>query len=142
VGDAGAFLGLVQIGMAFPSPAMRRDLVTAADRVLCQQRQPFDGSPGRAHSRRCAVLTQHLHDPPPTGTRTVFEVAVDRRIGPAGEALFDFVHRLVLGMAVGNRKLRAFFEINHNGHRHPGTAGPMRIGRRAGISEQIAGSGS
>ena len=26
-------------------------------------------------------------------------------------------------------------------HRHPGAAGPVRIGRRAGISEQIAGSG-
>jgi hypothetical protein len=87
------------------------------------------------------VLTEHLHDPPPAGTRTVFEMTVDCRIGSAGEALFDFVHRLILAIPVVNRKLRAFLEIDDNGHRHPGSTRPARIGRRAGISEQIAGSG-
>jgi hypothetical protein len=139
--DTVAFLGLVQIGMAFPPPPVRRDLVAAAHRILRQQRQPFDGLAARTHRRWCTVLSEHLHDPPPAGTRTVLEMAVDRRIRPAGEALLDFVHRLVLGIAVGNRELRALLEIDDNGHRHPGAARPARIGWRAGISEQIAGSG-
>jgi hypothetical protein len=29
-------------------------------------------------------------------------MTVDRRIGSAGEALLDFVHRLILGIPVGN----------------------------------------
>jgi hypothetical protein len=37
------------------------------------------------------MLAKHLHDPPPASTRTVFEMTVDRGIGPAGEALLDFV---------------------------------------------------
>jgi hypothetical protein len=40
--DAVAFLGLIEIGVAFPPPAVRRDLVTAAHRILCEQRQPLD----------------------------------------------------------------------------------------------------
>jgi len=100
--DAVAFLGLIEIGVAFPPPAVRRDLATAAHRILCKQRQPLDGSPARAHRRRCAKLPQNLHNTPPAGTRTVFEMTVDRRIGSAGEALLDFVHRLILGIPVGN----------------------------------------
>jgi len=68
------------------------------------------------------VLTEHLHDPPPAGTRTVFEMTVDCRIGSAGEALFDFANRLILAIPVVNRKLRAFLEIDDNGHRHPASA--------------------
>jgi hypothetical protein len=69
-------------------------------------------------------------------------MTVDRRIGSAGEALLDFVHRLILGIPVGNRKLRTLLKIDNNGYRHPRSARPTRIGRRAGIAEQIAGSGS
>src|SRR6202040_659106 len=105
--DTVAFLGLIQTGMPFPSPAMGRNLVAAAHCVLRQQREPLDGAATRTHRRRCAVLTEHLHDPPPAGTRTVFKMTVDCRIGSAGEALFDFVHRLVLAIPVVNRKLRA-----------------------------------
>jgi hypothetical protein len=38
-------------------------------------------------------------------------MTVDRRIGPAGEALLDFVYRLVLGIPVGNRKLGPLLEM-------------------------------
>ena len=34
--DAVAFLGLVQIGVPFPAPAMGRNLVAAAHGILCQ----------------------------------------------------------------------------------------------------------
>src|ERR1700730_14687845 len=68
-------------------------------------------------------------------------MAVDRRIWPAGEALLDLVYGLILGIPVANRKLGPLLEIDDDGHRHPGTARPVRIGRRARVPEQIARSG-
>src|SRR5215831_10131243 len=68
-------------------------------------------------------------------------MAVDRRIRPAGEALLDLVHGLILGIPVGHRKLGPLLEIDDDGHRHPGSARPVRIGRSARVPEQIAGSG-
>src|SRR5207248_3216687 len=101
----------------------------------------LDGAATGTHRCRRGMLAKHLHDPPPASTRTVFEMTVDRRIGPAGEALLDFVYRLVLGIPVGNRKLGPLLEIDDDGDRHPGSSRPARIGRRAAITEQIAGSG-
>src|SRR4029077_20738913 len=69
-------------------------------------------------------------------------MAVDGRIWPAGEALLDLVYGLILGIPVANRKLGPLLEIDDDGHRHPGTARPVRIGRRARVPEQIASSGS
>ena len=68
-------------------------------------------------------------------------MAVDRRIWPAGEALLDLVYGLILGIPVANRKLGPLLEIDDDGHRHPGSARPVRIGRRARVPEQIASSG-
>src|SRR5215471_9603124 len=68
-------------------------------------------------------------------------MAVDRRIGSTSDALLYFVHRLVHGIPVANRKLGPLLEIDDDGHRHPGSARPVRIGRRARIAEQIASSG-
>src|ERR1700738_5607223 len=68
-------------------------------------------------------------------------MAVDRRIWPAGEALLDLGHGLILGILVVNRKLGPLLKIGDDGHRHPGTARPVRIGRRARVPEQIASSG-
>jgi len=34
--DTVAFLGLIQIGMTFPTPTVRRDFVAAAHRILRQ----------------------------------------------------------------------------------------------------------
>src|SRR6516162_1054041 len=68
-------------------------------------------------------------------------MAVDRRIWPAGEALIDLVYGLILGIPVANRKLGPLLKIDDDGHRHPGSARPVRIGRRAHVSEQIASSG-
>src|SRR6202030_2292532 len=68
-------------------------------------------------------------------------MAVDRRIWPAGEALLDLVYGLILGIPVANRNLGPLLEIDDDGHRHPGSARPVRIGRRARVPEQIASSG-
>src|SRR5215468_1769154 len=68
-------------------------------------------------------------------------MAVDRRIWPAGEPLLDLVHGLILGIPVADRKLGPLLEIDDYGHRHPGSARPVRIGRRARVPEQIASSG-
>src|SRR5262249_56405137 len=68
-------------------------------------------------------------------------MAVDRRIWPAGEALLDLVYGLILGIPVANRKLGPLLEIDDDGHRHPGSARPVRIGRSARVPEQIARSG-
>src|SRR6516164_9599381 len=68
-------------------------------------------------------------------------MAVDRRVWPAGEALFDLVYGLILGVPVANRKLGPLLEIDDDGHRHPGSARPVRIGWRARVAEQIASSG-
>src|ERR1700726_4224618 len=87
------------------------------------------------------MLAEQLHDPPPAGAGAIFEMAVDRRIWPAGEALLDLVHGLILGILVVNRKLGPLLEIGDDGHRHPGSARPVRIGRRARVPEQIASSG-
>src|SRR5215472_7084646 len=53
-------------------------------------------------------------------------MAVDRRIWPAGEALLDLVYGLILGIPVANRKLGPLLEIDDDGHRHPGSARPVR----------------
>src|ERR1700751_5410829 len=68
-------------------------------------------------------------------------MAVDGRIWPAGEPLLDLVYGLILGIPVADRKLRPLLEIDDDGHRHPGSARPVRTGRRARVSEQIASSG-
>jgi len=68
-------------------------------------------------------------------------MAVDRRIWPAGEALLDLVYGLILAIPVANRKLGPLLEIDDDGHRHPGSARPVLIGRRARVPEQIASSG-
>src|SRR5215472_5340570 len=68
-------------------------------------------------------------------------MAVDRRIWPAGEALLDLVYSLILGIPVAYRKLGTLLEIDDDGHRHPGSTRPARVGRRAGVAEQIARSG-
>src|SRR5215472_16106593 len=68
-------------------------------------------------------------------------MAVDRRIWPAGEALLDLVYSLILGIPVAYRKLGPLLEIDDDGHRHPGSARPARVGRRARVAEQIASSG-
>src|SRR6516165_883369 len=68
-------------------------------------------------------------------------MAVDRRIRPAGEALLDLVYGLILGIPVANRKLGPLLEIDDDGHRHPGSARPVRIGRRARVPEKISRSG-
>src|SRR4029077_15056174 len=68
-------------------------------------------------------------------------MAVDGRIWPAGEALLDLVYGLILGIPVANRKLGPLLEIDNDGHCHPGSARPARIGRRARIPEQITSSG-
>src|SRR6516162_2687391 len=68
-------------------------------------------------------------------------MAVDRRIWPAGEALLDLVYGLILGIPVAYRKLGPLLEIDDDGHRHPGSARPMRIGRSARVPEQISRSG-
>src|SRR5215472_4776707 len=68
-------------------------------------------------------------------------MAVDRRIWPAGEALLDLVYGLILGIPVANRKLGPLLEIDDDGHRHPGSARPVRIGRSARVPEQISRSG-
>jgi hypothetical protein len=65
--DAVAFLGLIQIGVPFPAPAMGRNLVAAAHGILRQERQSLDGAAARTHRRQRAVLAEHLHDPPPAG---------------------------------------------------------------------------
>src|SRR4029077_16661406 len=56
-----------------------------------------------------------------------------------GEALLDFVHRLILGIPVGNRKLRTLLELTTMDTATPRSARPTRIGRRAGIAEQNRG---
>ena len=43
---------------------------------------------------------QHLHDAPPTGAATIFEVGVNGWVGLAGEALLDLVHGLVLAVTI------------------------------------------
>src|SRR6516162_8819194 len=68
-------------------------------------------------------------------------MAVDRRIWPAGEALLDLVYGLILGIPIANRKLGPLLEIDDDGHRHPGSARPVRIGRSARVPEQISRSG-
>src|ERR1700738_2173843 len=68
-------------------------------------------------------------------------MAVDRRVWPPGEALLDLIYGLILGIPVANRKLGPLLEIDDDGHRYPGSARPVRIGRRARIPEQIASSG-
>src|SRR5215813_11722478 len=68
-------------------------------------------------------------------------MAVDRWIRSTREALLDLVYGLILGIPVANRKLGPLFEIDDDGHRHPGSARPVRIRGRAGVTEQIAGSG-
>src|SRR6516164_1936579 len=68
-------------------------------------------------------------------------MAVDRRIWPAGEALRDLVYSLIFGIPVANGKLGPLLEIDDDGHRHPGSARPARIGRGARVAEQIASSG-
>src|SRR5580704_3865998 len=68
-------------------------------------------------------------------------MAVEGRIWPAGEALLDLVYGLILGIPVANRKLGPLLEIDDDGHRNPGSARPVRIGRRARVPEQIASSG-
>src|SRR5215831_1494614 len=68
-------------------------------------------------------------------------MAVDRRIWPAGEALLDLVYGLILGIPVANRKLGPLLEIDDDGYRHPGSARPVRIGRRARVPEKISRSG-
>src|SRR4029077_16488981 len=50
--DTIPFLGLIEIGMTFPSPPVRRDLMAAARRILRQKRQAFDGSPARTPGGR------------------------------------------------------------------------------------------
>src|SRR5262249_46719919 len=68
-------------------------------------------------------------------------MAVDRRIWPAGEALLDLVYCLILGIPVAYRKLGPLLKIDYDGHRRPGSARPVRIGRSARVPEQIASSG-
>src|ERR1700751_5986944 len=68
-------------------------------------------------------------------------MAVDRRIWPAGEALLHLVYGLIFWIPVANRKLGPLLEIDDDGHRHPGSARPVRTGRRARVTEQIASSG-
>jgi hypothetical protein len=84
---------------------MGGNLVSAAHCVLRQQRERSTARPLEltVAGARCRPSTSMI--PPPAGTRTVFEMTVDCRIGSAGEALFDFAHRLILGIPVVNRKL-------------------------------------
>src|SRR5262249_48376662 len=136
--DAVAFLGLAEIGVTFPPPAMCRDFVAAAHCVLRQKREPLDRAPTGTHRRRGVVLSQHRHDAPPPGARTIFEMAVNRRIGLPKDGLLYLVHRLVFGVAIGDQKLRALLEIDDDRDRYPRSARPMRMRRRSGIAEKVA----
>ena len=75
--DAAAFLRLVEPIMAFPSPAVRRDLVPAAEGIASQHWQPLDSSPGGAECRLRLVAFEKVHDAPAAGAGAVLEVAVD-----------------------------------------------------------------
>ncbi len=116
---------------------MRRDLVPAPHRILGQQWQALDGSPRGADGRLRAVPLQHIHDAPPAGAAAVFEMAVDRRVGPTDETLLDFVDGLVLAVAIGDGVFGALLEIDDERDRDPRAARPARVGRRPGITEQI-----
>src|ERR1700693_3914149 len=124
--------------MAFPAPAMRRDLVPAPHRVLGKHRQALDGASAGADGRFRAVPLQQIHDAPPAGAAAVFEMAVDGWIGSADEALLDFVDGLVLAVAVGDGVFGAFLEIDDERDRDPCAARPARVGGSSPIAEQIA----
>ena len=132
------FRRLVEPIMAFPSPSVRRDFVTAADGIAGQHRQALDRPPGRADGHLCAVAFEKVHDAPPAGAGAVLEMAVDRGIRAADDALLDLIDGLVLGIAVGNRIFRTLLEIDDERHRHPRPARPTRIGQGAAIAQQIA----
>ena len=136
--DAAAFLRLVEPIMAFPSPAVRRDLVPAAEGIASQHWQPLDSSPGGAECRLRLVAFEKVHDAPPAGAGAVLEVAVDGGIQAADDPLLDLVDGLVLGVAVGNGIFGAILEVDDERHRHPRPARPTRIGRGAAIAQQIA----
>src|SRR5215469_13097071 len=136
--DAVAFLGLAEIGVTFPPPAMCRDFVAAAHYVLRQKREPLHRSPTGTHRRQCVVLHQHRHDAPPPGARTIFEVAVNRRIGLPKEGLLYLIHRLVFGVAIGDRKLGSLLEIDDDRHCYPRPTRAMWMRRRSGIAEKVS----
>jgi len=65
-------------------------------------------------------------------------LAINRRIGLPKDRLLYLVHRLVFGVAIGYRKLRALLEIGNDRHRYPRPTRPMRMRRRSGIAEKVS----
>ena len=65
-------------------------------------------------------------------------MAVNRRVGLPKDGLLNFVHRLVFGVAIGDRKLRALLEVDDDRDRYPRPTRPVRMRWRSGVAEKVA----
>ena len=84
----------------------------------------LDGASARADRRLCALRVEGVHDPPPSRTRAIFEMAVQAEIRDAVETTLDLVDRLVRRVAIADREFSPFLEIDDEGYGHLCVAGP------------------
>ena len=82
--------------------------------------------------------SKYIHDPPPSGARAIFEMAVEAEVRHAVETMLDLVDRLVRRIAVADREFRALLEIDDEGHGDPRVARPARMRLIAAVAEKVS----
>jgi hypothetical protein len=73
-------------------------------------------------------VSEHIHDAPAAGAAAVFEMTVNRGIGPADNALLDLADGFVLVISIGNRVFGTLLEVEHDRHYHRRAARLARMG--------------
>ena len=109
-------------------------------RILCQPGRAVASAPTRHIKRRKMVGQMHRMRPliPRLVQRAVREVRLHAGVGPAHHFLAHLMHAFVPLVPAGERELRPFLDIHHEGDRKPRAIGPPRIGRVAAMAHQVA----
>ena len=125
-------------GVAFPPPPMSRNLVPPRDGVARKGWRSLHRQTAGAHRAFGLEAVEAVHDAPPADPRAVVKVRLDAGVRQAFEPVDDFIDGLVARVALRHTVFRTLLEIQDEGNRDAGIAGPLRVGGVAAVAGQIA----
>ena len=125
-------------GVAFPPPPVGRNLMPTRDGVARKAGRSLHGQTAGAHRALCVKAVEAVHDAPPADSRAVVKVRLDTRVRQAFKPVDDLIDRFVARIALRHTVFGTFLEIQDEGNRDAGIAGPLRVGWVAAVAGQVA----